>query len=67
MSDRANGGGEAGGSVARGGILRDDQALLDTTLALADLAHDDPDLALQRIAGELRDLTGSRFCAIYAL
>jgi GAF domain-containing protein len=53
--------------VARGTIVRDDQALLETALALADLAHDDPDEALRRIAGELRDLTGSRFCAVYAL
>jgi GAF domain-containing protein len=67
VSDRSRSGDDSGGSVARGGILRDDQALLDTALALADLAHDDPDVALQRVAGELRDLTGSRFCAIYAL
>jgi GAF domain-containing protein len=54
-------------SVARGGLLRDGDALLDTALALADVAQDDPDEALRRIAGELRDLTGSRFCAIYSL
>jgi GAF domain-containing protein len=53
--------------VTRGGILRDGDALLDTTLALTDLAHDDPDEALRRIAGELRDLTGSRFCGIYEI
>jgi GAF domain-containing protein len=53
--------------VARGGILRDGDALLDTTLALTDLAHDDPDEALRRIAGELRDLTGSRYCGIYEI
>lgn len=67
MSDTTNIGSGPGARVARGAILRDDQAMLETALALADLAHDDPDEALCRIAGELRDLTGSRFCAVYAL
>jgi GAF domain-containing protein len=51
--------------VARGGILSDADAFIDTALALTDLAHDEPEEAVHRIAGELRDLTGSRFCAIY--
>lgn len=57
----------AGGAprVARGGILSDADAFIDTALALTDLAHDEPEEAVHRIAGELRDLTGSRFCAIY--
>jgi GGDEF domain-containing protein len=61
----APGNGEIGPNVARGGILSDSDAFIETALALADLAHDEPEEAVHRIAGELRDLTGSRFCAIY--
>lgn len=56
---------DIGSHVARGGILSDSDAFIETALALADLAHDEPEEAVHRIAGELRDLTGSRFCAIY--
>jgi diguanylate cyclase (GGDEF)-like protein len=54
-------------TAAAGGLFGDRSALIDTTLALTDLVNDDPEAALRQVAGELRDLTGSRFCAIYAL
>jgi diguanylate cyclase (GGDEF)-like protein len=53
--------------AAAGGLFGDRSALIDTTLALTDLVNDDPEAALRQVAGELRDLTGSRFCAIYEL
>jgi GAF domain-containing protein len=66
MSEKSPGNDE-NDEAAVGGLFGDRSALIDTTLALTDLVNDDPEAALRQVAGELRDLTGSRFCAIYAL
>jgi GGDEF domain-containing protein len=47
------------------GLLRDPSSHVDTLLALTDLVTDDREAAVRQIAGELRDLTGSRLSAIY--